>query len=42
MFFEYELLGAYAHHCDEMGLAICNDLQSKWRRPAIIAFFDRD
>ncbi|EGH26477.1 hypothetical protein PSYMO_35522, partial [Pseudomonas amygdali pv. mori str. 301020] len=20
----------------------CNDLQSKWPRPAIIAFFDRD
>ncbi|RMM96777.1 hypothetical protein ALQ69_03942 [Pseudomonas savastanoi pv. glycinea] len=21
---------------------ICNDLQSKWPRPAVIAFFDRD
>ncbi|MCF5806396.1 hypothetical protein GIV20_26675, partial [Pseudomonas tremae] len=23
-------------------LVTCNDLQSKWPRPAIIAFFDRD
>ncbi|RMV89198.1 hypothetical protein ALP02_200168 [Pseudomonas coronafaciens pv. garcae] len=27
---------------EESPAAMCNDLQSKWPRPAIIAFFDRD
>ncbi|MHB9451100.1 hypothetical protein BKM09_013695 [Pseudomonas amygdali pv. morsprunorum] len=29
------------HHAFVM-TTTCNDLQSKWPRPAIIAFFDRD
>ncbi|RMM11926.1 hypothetical protein ALQ84_200235 [Pseudomonas caricapapayae] len=26
----------------DCSFGVCNDLQSKWPRPAIIAFFDQD
>ncbi|WP_225694384.1 hypothetical protein [Pseudomonas savastanoi] len=37
-------IGVHEFRIIEMYLimARCNDLQSKWPRPAIIAFFDRD
>ncbi|SOS29519.1 hypothetical protein CFBP3846_05151 [Pseudomonas syringae pv. avii] len=37
-----ELLSCWLMAPNQVWMINCNDLQSKWPRPAIIAFFDRD
>lgn len=41
MFFEYELLRAYAHHCDEMGLAIPGDSHEFRQKMEFFAFAEK-
>jgi len=41
MFFEYELLNAYAHHCDEMGLAIPGDSREVRQKAELYTFAEK-
>lgn len=41
MFFEYELLSAYVHHCDEMGLAIPGDSHEFRQKAEFFTFAEK-